>query len=44
MDLRKSLDVVGPTWSQRVIRFILNAQLNLQSKYALEKIKLKKIL
>ncbi len=44
MDLRGSLHATGPTWSQRVIKFVLRAQLNLQSKYTLEKLKLKKVL
>ena len=44
MDLRGSLHTQGPTWSQRVIKFVLRAQLNLQSKYTLEKLKLKKVL
>ena len=46
MDLRNSINVNANsiTWSQKMIRLISRASLNIQSKYVLEKIKLKQIL
>jgi hypothetical protein len=46
MDMRNSINLSANsiTWSQKMIRLMSRAALNLQSKYVLEKIKLKKIL
>lgn len=44
VDVRNSLDQGQATWSQKMLKIVLRAQLNLQSKYALEKLKLKKVL
>ena len=46
MDLRNSINVGANSvnWSQKMIRLISRSNLNIQSKYVLEKIKLKKIL
>jgi hypothetical protein len=46
MDLRNSINLSANsiTWSQKMIKLMSRAALNLQSKYVLEKIKLKKIL
>ena len=46
MDLRNSINLSANsvTWSQKMIKLMSRAALNLQSKYVLEKVKLKKIL
>ncbi len=46
MDMRNSINLSSNsiTWSQKMIKLMSRAALNLQSKYVLEKIKLKKIL
>lgn len=46
MDMRNSINLSANsiTWSQKMIKLMSRAALNLQSKYVLEKIKLKKIL
>ena len=45
-DIRNSIQVSpeSPTWAKKMIELLLQAQLNVQSKYVLEKVKLKKIL
>jgi hypothetical protein len=45
-DVRNSIQVSSesPTWSKKMIELLLQASLNVQSKYVLEKVKLKKIL
>jgi len=45
-DIRNSIQVSpeSPSWSKKMIELLLLSQLNLQSKYVLEKVKLKKIL
>lgn len=45
-DIRNSIQVSSesPTWAKKTIELLVFAQLNLQSKYVLEKVKLKKIL
>lgn len=45
-DLRNSIQISpeSPSWSKKMIELLGLAQLNLQSKYVLEKVKLKKIL
>ena len=45
IDIRNSLNVSSVcSWSQKMIKLVTRAQLNLHSKYTLEKMKLKKIL
>lgn len=46
MDLRNSINQSESSinWSQKIIKLMRKASLNLQSKYVLEKFKLKKIL
>jgi hypothetical protein len=46
MDMRNSINLSANsiTWSQKMIALMSKAALNLQSKFALEKLKLKKIL
>lgn len=45
-DIRNSVQISSesPCWSKKMIEVMLQAQLNVQSKYVLEKVKLKKIL
>ena len=42
IDMRNSLNVSSVTWSQKMLKIVLKTQLNLQSKYTLERMKLKK--
>ena len=44
--MRNSIQVWAdsPCWAKKMIELLLQAQLNVQSKYVLEKVKLKKIL
>ena len=46
VDLRNSINISANSiiWSQKMIKLVQRASLNLQSKYVLEKIKLKKLL
>jgi len=46
MDIRNSINLSANsvTWSQKMIKIMRKAALNIQSKYVLEKLKLKKIL
>ena len=45
-DIRNSMQISSesPCWAKKMIEVLLHAQLNVQSKYVLEKVKLKKIL
>jgi len=45
-DIRNSIQVSqeSPSWTKKMVELLLQAQLNVQSKYVLEKVKLKKIL
>lgn len=44
IDVRNSLNINSVTWSQKMLKLVLKTQLNLMSKYTLEKLKLKKVL
>ena len=44
IDVRNSLNIKSVTWSQKMLKVVLRTQLNLMSKYTLEKLKLKKVL
>jgi hypothetical protein len=45
-DIRNSIQVSqeSPTWAKKMIELLPQAQLNVQAKYVLEKVKLKKVL
>ena len=44
IDLRNSLAISSVAWSQKMIKVVVKAGLNLHSKYTLEKMKLKHVL